>query len=101
MKYPDLWISIEQDIENYTSPLYRKILNEGIQEGFLRKDINIEIVIKVIVRNLNVLLDFNTFPPDRYPTDEVMRSNYLYYFRGLCVNEKTSVVDSYFSMYNF
>jgi AcrR family transcriptional regulator len=97
MSYPDLWAKVESEMEQYSIPLYRKILNNGIKDGYFRKDINIEIVIKVIMKNLMVLLDFKTFPPERYDIGEVLRSIYLYYFRGLCVSERSSMVDSYFA----
>jgi AcrR family transcriptional regulator len=95
--YPDLLQAVEREIDEHAIPLYRKLLNEGIQEGVFRKDINIDIVTKVIMQNIYVLLNFKVFPPERYNTGEVLRSIYLYYFRGLCETESARMVDNYFS----
>ena len=97
MTFTDLLEVVDREIEDYSIPLYQSILNEGIRAGVFRMDINIDIVSKVIMQNLYVLLNLKVFPPERYNTGEVIRSIYLYYFRGLCEPEAARQVDNYFS----
>jgi AcrR family transcriptional regulator len=95
---PFIWQMIAEEIENYSMPLYKEILNRGIRQGIFRTDINIEIVTKIIMENIKVLYNFELFPPDRFSSAEVARSIYLYYFRGLCRHEQAYLVDNYFAM---
>lgn len=97
MTFPDLLEAVDREMEDYSIPMYRGILNDGILAGVFRKDINIDIVSKVIMQNLYVLLNLKVFPPDRYGTGEVIRCIYLYYFRGLCEPETAKQVDNYFA----
>lgn len=97
MQFPDLLAEVDKEIEEFSIPLYNGILNNGIRAGVFRKDINIDVVTKVIMQNLYVLLNLKVFPPDRYSTGEVLRCIYLYYFRGLCEPESARLVDNYFA----
>lgn len=92
---------MQKEIDNHAIPLYKDILNRGVRQGVFRKDINIDIVSKVIIGNLNVLLDARMFPPTRYSLGEVTRCIYLYYFRGLCQESHEYLVDTYFSKNSF
>jgi AcrR family transcriptional regulator len=97
ISFPELWELIDREINEYSIPMYQRLLNNGIREGVFRKDINIDIVTKVIMQNIYIMLNFKVFPPERYNTGEVLRSIYLYYFRGLCENDSARMVDNYFA----
>ncbi|MGZ5243029.1 MAG: TetR/AcrR family transcriptional regulator [Bacteroidia bacterium] len=87
MSYPSVQKKSMQDMENYSYPMIHNIINKGVQQGVFLKDINIAVVTRVIIENLNVLLNTRVFPPEKYSIREVYRSIYLYYFRGLCTTE--------------
>lgn len=93
------WIHeiVARELEEFIRPMYHRILNEGIRQGMFRSDINLAVVTQVIIQNLNLLLNSKVFPPDQYSVGEVMRSIYLYYFRGLCTAETAGIVDQYFA----
>jgi AcrR family transcriptional regulator len=97
VRIPGILPLVADEINNYSTPLYKNLLNRGIQEKVFRHDINIEIVTKVIMENANLLLNDAIFPGSKYPLGEVARSIYMYYFRGLCTIEHISRVDEYFS----
>lgn len=97
LTFPELWPLIEKEMQEYSTPMYQKLLNSGIREGIFRKDINIDIVTKVIMQNIHVALNLQVFPPERYNIGEVTRCIYLYYFRGLCEPESARLVDNYFA----
>jgi hypothetical protein len=68
-----------------------------VQQGVFLKDINIAVVTRVILENINVLLNTRVFPPDKYSIREVYRSIYLYYFRGLCTTEAINNAERLFT----
>jgi hypothetical protein len=98
LNLPFVWQMISDEIENYSIPLYKDILNRGIRQGIFRTDINIEIVTKIIMANIKILYNLELFPLERFSSAEVARSIYLYYFRGLCRHEQAYLVDNYFAM---
>lgn len=97
MSFPWIHDVIYRELEEFIKPMYHQILNEGIRQGLFRQDINLSIVTQVIIQNLNMLMNPQVFPPDQFSIGEVMRSIYLYYFRGLCTSESASTVDVYFA----
>ncbi|MES2766775.1 MAG: TetR/AcrR family transcriptional regulator [Bacteroidota bacterium] len=99
--YPGIMRIGVQNMQDYTLDLYSTIINRGIKEGLFRSDINIQIVTRVIMENVYVMINYRTFPPEKYSPGEVVRSIYLYYFRGLCRPEGAQIVDEYFSNHSF
>ncbi|MGZ5282386.1 MAG: TetR/AcrR family transcriptional regulator [Bacteroidia bacterium] len=97
MSYPSVQKKSMQDLENYSYPMIHNIINKGVQQGVFLKDINIAVVTRVIIENLNVLLNTRVFPPEKYSIREVYRSIYLYYFRGLCTTEAIANAERLFS----
>jgi AcrR family transcriptional regulator len=99
--YPSLMRIGAQHMQDYTLNLYASILNEGIKQGLMRSDINIQIVTRVITENVYVMINYRTFPPEKYHPGEVARSIYLYYFRGLCTAKGAQLVDDFFAANSF
>jgi AcrR family transcriptional regulator len=96
MSFPGMHELINRELEEFSVPLYQRILNEGIRQRRLRADINIDVVTKIIMQNVYLLLNFNVFPPDKYSSQEVLRCIYLYYFRGLAEADAAKTIDQYF-----
>jgi hypothetical protein len=92
-----IWAKMQEEIKTFSIPMYYNLLNRGIQEGLLRKDINLDIVTKVIMENVRLLIDKNIFPPEKYSPGEVLRCVYLYYFRGLADEAGFKHVDNFFA----
>ena len=84
-------------LESYSYHRIYGILNKGVQEGLFRKDMNMEIVTKVMLANINILLDQQNFPSGRYDLDEIYRCIYLYYVRGLCTEVALKHADKFFA----
>lgn len=95
--YPEAWEVAQQHLMNYSYPQLNSLLNEGVMQKLLRGDINIGLVSKIIIEQLNMMLNEQIFPPSRYNAAEVFRSIYLYYFRGLCTDEGIRAAGTYFA----
>lgn len=95
--YPEIW---QMWIDHFNVYIYHQIsevLNKGIVTGGFRKDINIQLVTKIILEQLNMMLNPGIFPPDRFELAEVFRSTYLYYVRGFCTESGGKIAEQYFS----
>jgi AcrR family transcriptional regulator len=95
--YPQAWQIAMEHLYSYSYPQIHGIINKGILEGNFRKDINIQLVTKIIMEQLNMLLNPVLFPPDRYNLAEVFRSIFLYYLRGLCTDTGGKQAEHFFA----
>src|SRR5688572_22147187 len=95
--YPRVWkICLEYLNSRSYYQLY-DILNRGVQAVDFRKDLNLQLVTKIMLEMVSLLLNPQTFPPDKFNLAEVYRSIYLYFIRGLCTDSGAKNAETYFS----
>lgn len=99
--YPAIWNTYLRHSQiNYYYQFY-DLINEGIIQDLFRKDINIEIVTKVLIEQLNVMHNTHLFPKHRYNMGEVFRTIFLYYLKGICTEKGRQISDRFFSDHTF
>ena len=96
-EYPEAWAVAMDHLATYSAPQTQQLLNEGIRQRLFRSDINIQLVSKILLEQVNMLLNPQVFPPDRYNMAEVFRSIFLYYVRGLCTEEGARIAANHFA----
>jgi len=96
-RYPRTWEMLMDNLNEYSAPQTQQLLNEGIRQRLFRSDINIQLVSKILVEQLNMLINPQIFPPERYNLAEVFRSIFLYYVRGLCTEEGARIAANHFA----
>ncbi len=99
VKYTHVWQFYQNHINSHYYYQISEILNPGIVQGYFRKDINIKLVSKIIIEQINMMLNPVVFPPDQYDVIEVFRSIFLYYLRGLCTETGSKIAEALFSKY--
>lgn len=95
--FPMAWALVMEHLATYSAPQLQQLLNDGIRNRLFRSDININLVTKVLMEQLNMMLNPAVFPADRYNMAEVFRSIFLYYVRGLCTDEGARVSAEHFA----
>ncbi|GAB3541954.1 hypothetical protein GCM10027443_42010 [Pontibacter brevis] len=98
--YPEAWAITYDYLTNYSHHLNSQILNKGILQGYFRKDINLQLVTKIIMEQFFMMINPALFPPSRYDLAEVFRSIYLYYVRGICTEMGGKMAEEYFAKNN-
>ena len=96
-EFPEAWAVSMNHLNTYSYHQIYDIMNRGILEGNFRRDINIQLVTKIILAQIMMMLNPQDFPPEKYDLSEVFRSIYLYYFRGLCTDKGSKLAEDYFS----
>lgn len=95
--YPEaLQIGIDH-LHSYSYHQLYDIINKGILDGFFRKDINLQLVVKIILEQVFLVINPVAFPPEKFDLSEVFRSTYLYYIRGLCTDKGSKKAEEFFS----
>ena len=95
--YPQTWEAVLSHLNTYSAPQLQQLLNDGIRAKLFRSDINIQLVTKIILEQLNMMLNPLIFPPDRFSPAEVFRSIFLYYIRGICTDEGARIAAEHFA----
>ena len=98
--YPEAWALTYDYLSNYSHHQNSAILNRGILQGYFRKDINLQLVTKIIMEQFFMIINPALFPPSRYDLAEVFRSTYLYYVRGICTEQGGKMAEEYFTKNN-
>lgn len=97
MQYPSAAQAMQDYLASYSTPQLQQLLNEGIQQGLFRGDINIRLVTIVLIQLVNIVLAPGVFPPASFQVTEVFRSVFLYYIRGLCTEEGARLAAEHFA----
>ncbi|MET4074416.1 hypothetical protein [Hymenobacter sp. UYCo722] len=95
--YSQTWEAVLDHLNTYSAPQLQQLLNDGIRAKLFRSDINIQLVTKIILEQLNMMLNPLTFPPERFSPAEVFRSIFLYYIRGICTDEGARIAAEHFA----
>ena len=95
--FPQTWEAMMDHLGTYSAPQLQQLLNDGIRAKMFRSDINIQLVTKIILEQLNMMLNPQIFPPDRFSTAEVFRSIFLYYIRGICTDDGARIAAEHFA----
>ena len=95
--YPKVWDLCLDHLNTHSYHQTYNILNRGVQNGEFRRDINMQLVTKIMLEMASLLLNPQTFPPEKYNLAEVYRSIYLYYIRGICTDAGARSAENYFA----
>lgn len=98
--YPESWALTQDYLSNYSYHQNSGVLNRGILQGYFRRDINLQLVTKIIMEQFFMMINPVAFPPERYNLAEVFRSIYLYYVRGICTERGGKLAEEYFAKNN-
>lgn len=96
-QYPQAWQLSMEHVSSNNQYVNADILNRGILQGYFRKDINLQLVTKIILEQFFMMINPRIFPPEKYDLSEVFRSIYLYYVRGICTETGGKLAEAYFS----
>lgn len=98
--YQEAWQVGMDHLHSYSYHQLYTIINNGIVQGLFRKDINIQLVVKIVLEQIFMIINPVAFPPDKFELSEVFRSIYLYYIRGLCTEKGGRLAEEVFSRNN-
>ena len=71
------------------------LLSRGIREGVIRKEINVEIVSRIIHEQLNIMTDEDIFPPSLYSKKEIFENIVINFAGGISTNIGLEVIENY------
>ena len=73
----------------------RKNLEKGVELGLYRPEMDIDIIAKLRVEQIEVIMNPMTFPPDTYSPGEVHEQSFLLFAHGIVTFEGKQLIYKY------
>lgn len=93
--YPESWAMFHDFKEDVIINSVKKNLTKGVELGLYRSELDIEIVAKIRVEQIEVLMNPMTFPPDKYPPAMVHDQSFMLFAHGLVTFEGKQLIYKY------
>ena len=71
------------------------LLRKGINEGYLREEIDIDMMTRLLHAQFKILTDDNYFPSGNYSKLSVFEAAMIYMFRGIATKKGLEIIDNY------
>ena len=81
--HPKTWQLFQDHKQNFVMDSIRKELLQGIEEGFFRADIKVEILVRMRLEQIEIGFDPHLFPPNKLSLIEVELTMLDHYIRGI------------------
>ncbi len=81
--HPKTWQLFQEHKQNFVMESIRKELLQGIEEGFFRADIKVEILVRMRLEQIEIGFDPHLFPPNKFSLIEVELTMLDHYIRGI------------------
>ena len=81
--HPKTWELFQEHKQNFIMESVRKELLQGIEQGFFRADIKVEILVRMRLEQIEIGFDPHLFPPNKFSLIEVELTMLDHYIRGI------------------
>ncbi len=81
--YPNTWALIEQLKQKVLFNIMKKNLNKGVEQGIYRKEIDVDIIAKLMINRIDALINEEVFPLTHYDFRKLLTEIRIYHLRGV------------------
>jgi len=92
--YPSIWNKMHSTHTEKGNELSRHLLENGIQEGIFRKEINVSIIVKLFYAQMNLIAGENLFSRNEYDLTDIFKNVVINYIRGISTNKGINLIDN-------
>ncbi len=71
-----------------------QLIKQGEKEGYIKKDINEEIITKLVMEQFKILGDDELFPPEKYSKSEIFKNIAINFIRGIATEKGLKIIDN-------
>jgi len=93
--HPKTWQLFQDHKQNFVMDSIRKELLQGIEEGFFRADIKVEILVRMRLEQIEIGFDPHLFPPNKFSLIEVELTMLDHYIRGILTSKGLEVYQEF------
>ena len=81
--YPNTWALIEQLKQKVLFNIMKNNLNKGVEQGIYRKEIDVDIIAKLMINRIDALVNDEIFPLTHYDFRKLLTEIRIYHLRGI------------------
>ena len=81
--YTSTWALIEQLKQKVLFNIMKKNLNKGVKQGIYRKEIDVDIIAKLMINRIDTLINEEVFPLTHYDFRKLLKEIRIYHLRGI------------------
>jgi AcrR family transcriptional regulator len=93
--FPKAWALYEHHKDCCFSQKLAYSLQRGIEQGYFREDIDIEILVKMRMELVQLAFDERIFPPDRFNFAQVQVQFFEHFVLGICTRKGFELMTQY------
>ncbi len=91
--YPSIWHEKFQLQQHNNYLITKQLIEKGVKEGFYREDINVDMVARIFVEQLNIFSDQDFFSGRDFSVTEVFNNLLVNYTRGIATAKGIKLID--------
>ncbi len=93
--YPEAWKRFQEFKQQSMIKMVETNLEQGIQEGYFRNDINVKILAKMRIEQVEMAMNPMTFPPDKFNIAEVQLTMLDHFLHGITTLKGHKLLNKY------
>ncbi|MBK0403353.1 TetR/AcrR family transcriptional regulator [Adhaeribacter sp. BT258] len=93
--HPNAWQLVEELKSTFLLCKIVNNLERGIQEGFYRADLNIEIMARLRLAEIGIIFNHDTFPPEKFNHQQVQVACLEHYMLGIATLKGHKLINKY------
>jgi AcrR family transcriptional regulator len=94
--YPDAWKKLRLTRQHFASEVLGNNIRKGMEEGYFREDLNVEIMTRLWIARMNVIFDPVMFPMQEFDLAQVYEQMFVHQIRGLASKKGIKYLEKYF-----
>ncbi len=93
--YRNIWQLMESLHQGYIYDVIKRNLDNGIQEGLYRAELNADIIAKLYVGKTNCVIDEDMFPLKEYNKENLFKEYFYYHIHGIASAKGLKLLEQY------
>lgn len=93
--HPNAWIVFKTFKESNLNKVIRQNLERGIEEGIYRKELNLDIITRMRIEQIDMAFTYSSSAVNKYSVLQVMNELTEHYLYGLCTLKGHRLINKY------
>lgn len=93
--HPEAWQHLRDFREKHMTDMIQKNLEKGIQQGLYRSDINIGVLARLRIEEVELAMNTQIFPIDRFEIAQVQVIIFEHFLYGICTLKGHKLINKY------
>ncbi len=93
--HPNAWVVFKTFKESNLNKVIRENLKRGIEEGFYRKELNLDIITRMRIEQIDMAFNYSSATVNKYSVLQVMNELTEHYLYGLCTLKGHRLINKY------